>query len=104
MKELLVIGDNAERLHALGGGSAEIKALYEISPLMGLKSQLGGNTKVTYARGYYVSPKEESEEILMANGLTVLMMWFLLLCRRKNRESLHVGDKIYDGIDRKSVV
>ena len=62
MKELLVIGDNAERLHALGGGSAEIKALYEISPLMGLKSQLGGNTKVTYARGYYVSPKEESEE------------------------------------------
>ena len=34
----------------------------------------------------------------MANGLTVLMMWFLLFCRRKNRESLHVGDKIYDGI------
>lgn len=62
LKELLVIGDNAERLHALGGGSAEIKALYEISPLMGLKSQLGGNTKVTYARGYYVSPKEESQE------------------------------------------
>ena len=38
------------------------------------------------------------EEILMANGLTVLMMWFLLFCRRKNREGLHVGDKIYDGI------
>ena len=62
LKELLVIGDNAERLHALGGGSAEIKALYEISPLMGIKSQLGGNTKVTYKRGYYVSPKEESQE------------------------------------------
>lgn len=38
------------------------------------------------------------EEILMANGLTVLMMSFLLICRRKNRESLHVEDKIYDGI------
>lgn len=62
LKELLVIGDNAERLHALGGGSAEIKALYEISPLMGIKSQLGGNTKVTYKRGYYVSPKQESQE------------------------------------------
>ena len=34
----------------------------------------------------------------MANGLTLLMMWFLLLCRRKNRESLQVGDKIYDGM------
>jgi len=38
------------------------------------------------------------EEILMANGLTVLMMGFLLIFRRKNRESLHVEDKIYDGI------
>lgn len=38
------------------------------------------------------------EEILMANGLTVFMMWFLLLCRRKNRESLHVEDKVYDGM------
>lgn len=62
VKELLVIGDNAERLHSSGGGSAEIKALYEISPLMGIKSHLGGNTKVTYKRGYYVSPKEESQE------------------------------------------
>lgn len=61
IKELLVIGDNAERLHAQGGGSAEIKALYEISPLMGLKSQLGGNTKITYARGYYVAEKKEEE-------------------------------------------
>ncbi len=38
------------------------------------------------------------EEILMANGLAILMMWFLLLCRRKNRESLHMEDKLYDGM------
>ncbi len=58
LKKLLVIGDNAERLHAAGGGSAEIKALYEISPLMGLKSQLGGNCQVTFARGYHIVPKD----------------------------------------------
>lgn len=58
LKKLLVIGDNAERLHAAGGGSAEIKALYEISPLLALKSRLGGNCQVTFARGYYVVPKE----------------------------------------------
>lgn len=58
IRKLLVIGDNAERLHALGGGSAEIKALYEISPLMGLKSQLGGICEVTFARGYYITPKD----------------------------------------------
>ncbi len=52
IKKLLVIGENADRLHALGGGSAEIKALYEISPLMGIKKLLGGNVSVKYAKGY----------------------------------------------------
>lgn len=36
------------------------------------------------------------EEILMANGLTILMMCYLLICRRKNKESLHTEDKIFD--------
>lgn len=62
LKKLLIIGDNAERIHSNGGGSAEIKALYEISPLMGLKSKLGGNTEVTFARGYYVGKKKEESD------------------------------------------
>jgi beta-glucosidase len=53
IKKLLVIGDNADRKHAFGGGSAEIKALYEISPLLGLKMLLGGNCEVVYEPGYY---------------------------------------------------
>ena len=53
IKKLLVIGDNADRQHAFGGGSAEIKALYEITPLLGLKTYLGGNTEVIYEPGYY---------------------------------------------------
>lgn len=53
IKKLLVIGDNGNRTHALGGGSAEIKALYEISPLLGLKMLLGGNTEVKFEQGYY---------------------------------------------------
>lgn len=52
-KELLVIGDNAARIHCNGGGSAEIRALYEITPLMGIKKLLGGNAKVRFVQGYY---------------------------------------------------
>lgn len=52
MKKVLLIGENAECIHSNGGGSAEIKALYEISPLMGLKTHLGGNVTVDYVRGY----------------------------------------------------
>ena len=52
-RKVLVIGDNANRIQSYGGGSAEIKALYEITPLLGIKMLLGGNAKVDYAPGYY---------------------------------------------------
>ena len=38
------------------------------------------------------------EEILMANGMAVLMMCYLLTCRCINRENFHTEDKIYDAI------
>ncbi|MDD4000028.1 MAG: glycoside hydrolase family 3 C-terminal domain-containing protein [Bacilli bacterium] len=57
IKDLLVIGDNAIRLHAHKGGSAEIKALYEISPLMGLKMRFGGKVEIKYTEGYYIPDK-----------------------------------------------
>lgn len=68
-KKLLVIGDNAMRLHAPGGGSAEIKALYEVSPLLGLKCLLGGNFEITFARGYEVPKKEENGQNWQENSL-----------------------------------
>ncbi len=60
-KEILVVGENADWMHAPGGGSAEIKALYEVTPLMGIKMLLGGNTKVSYVKGYCQDPKEEAQ-------------------------------------------
>lgn len=62
VKKVLVIGDNADRIHSEGGGSAEIKALYEISPLMGIKKLLGGNAKVTYVPGYFADDFENKED------------------------------------------
>lgn len=57
IKKIAVIGANADIMHCHGGGSAEIKALYEISPLMGLKMELGGNVEYKYATGYHVPMK-----------------------------------------------
>ncbi|WP_049946191.1 glycoside hydrolase family 3 protein [Butyrivibrio sp. WCD2001] len=51
-KRILIIGENANRTHSNGGGSAEIKALYEITPLLGIKGRIGGAAKVDYLRGY----------------------------------------------------
>lgn len=40
------------------------------------------------------------KEILVANGITILAMWFLLTCRRRNRESTEPQDRLYDGMCR----
>lgn len=53
---IAVIGENANRMHAFGGGSSEVRALYEITPLLGIQMHLGGNFTVKYARGYSSDP------------------------------------------------
>ena len=40
----------------------EIQALYEITPLMGIKTLLGGNTEVTFVQGYKRDEKKEESE------------------------------------------
>ncbi|MGN0427301.1 MAG: beta-glucosidase [Agathobacter sp.] len=67
--KVLVIGDNAIRRQAFGGGSAEIKALYEKTPLLGIKEFLGGNSEVLFAPGYEVPKKEETKENWQATSL-----------------------------------
>lgn len=69
IKKVLVIGANAATLHANGGGSAEIKALYEICPLAGIKMYLGGNVRVDYVPGYYVPDKPETIENWQASSV-----------------------------------
>ena len=61
--KIAVIGRNGEHQHACGGGSAEIKALYEVSPLLGLKKALGGNVEICYAQGYYIPGKKDVNEV-----------------------------------------
>lgn len=67
IKTLAVIGDNADIIQSNGGGSAEIKALYEITPLMGLKIKLGGNTDVKFAKGY--AYEKENQQKLMEEAV-----------------------------------
>lgn len=62
IKNLLVIGDNLVRKQSHGGGSAEIKALYEKTPMMGISALLGGNTNVDFVKGYFVPNEDEKEK------------------------------------------
>jgi len=52
LTSIAVIGDNATRLQAHGGGSTTMKAFYEVSPLDGILRRVGDRVNVTYSPGY----------------------------------------------------
>jgi len=52
IKSVAVIGENAVRLHAAGGGSAGVKAFYEITPLEGIVRRAGDGANVSFSQGY----------------------------------------------------
>ena len=47
VKNILVLGPNADKQHGTGGGSSEVKSLYEITPLAGLKAKFGDDVNIT---------------------------------------------------------
>ncbi|MDR0231943.1 MAG: glycoside hydrolase family 3 C-terminal domain-containing protein [Dysgonamonadaceae bacterium] len=51
-KKIAVIGANAMQKNATGGLGAGVKALFEITPLQGLRDRLGNQVTIVYAPGY----------------------------------------------------
>lgn len=52
IKTVAVIGDNATRSFSKGGGSAGVKAKYEVTPLAGFKNYFPKTVEILYAQGY----------------------------------------------------
>ncbi|MDP7592930.1 MAG: glycoside hydrolase family 3 C-terminal domain-containing protein [Litorilituus sp.] len=50
VKNILVLGPNADKKHGTGGGSSEVKSLYEVTPLEGLKAKFGEDVNITVMR------------------------------------------------------
>jgi beta-glucosidase len=69
VKSVAVIGANADRDNAMGGGSAQVKAKYEITPLQGLKNALGSRATITYAPGYKIARGQQADPQLIAQAV-----------------------------------
>ena len=52
VKTIAVIGANAIEKHGDQGGSSQVKAQYEISPLEAIKKEFGDKYKIVFAKGY----------------------------------------------------
>ncbi len=59
---IAVIGENATRSMTVGGGSSELKAKYEISPLEGIKARFT-NAKIVQTLGYASGPSAWGKEL-----------------------------------------
>ncbi|MDM8159339.1 glycoside hydrolase family 3 C-terminal domain-containing protein [Labilibaculum sp. K2S] len=60
--KIAVIGENATRSMTVGGGSSELKAKYEISPLEGIKNHFK-NATILHSMGYASGPSAYGREI-----------------------------------------
>ncbi len=52
LKTIAVIGDNAVRRFAAGGGAAGVKAFHETTALEGILARVGGKADVVFSQGY----------------------------------------------------
>ena len=68
LKSIAVIGANADRKNSMGGGSSQVKALYEVTPLQGFK-KLAKDMVFNYAEGYRIAIDEVANPKLIAEAV-----------------------------------
>jgi len=70
IKTIAVIGANADKKNGYGGGSSQVKALYEITPLAGIINLIGNsNINVLYAQGYTIERNATANNSLIAEAV-----------------------------------
>jgi len=69
VRTVAVIGANADRPNAMGGGSGQVKAKYEITALQGIKNELGSQVAVTYAPGYTIARDQKADPQLIQQAV-----------------------------------
>lgn len=52
-RRILVVGENATRSLTEGGGSSELKTLFDITPIDAIRKAFGNHSTIDYAQGYY---------------------------------------------------
>ncbi len=70
INKIAVIGYNADREQSMGGGSSQVRAFYEITPLQGIKN-IAVNTIVSYAQGYDIKRNATANAELIKSAVNL---------------------------------
>jgi len=79
IKTIAVIGANGDRKHGGAGGSSQVNAKYEVTPLAGIRKLAGDKIKITYTPGYEIArdakanPTLIEEAVKAASGADVVV-------------------------------
>ncbi|MEO6613273.1 MAG: glycoside hydrolase family 3 C-terminal domain-containing protein [Chitinophagaceae bacterium] len=69
VKSIAVIGYNADRKQSMGGGSSQVRAFYEITPLKGIQLLAGKNISVNYQQGYEIRRDAKANPDMIARAV-----------------------------------
>ncbi len=69
VKSIAVIGANATRDNAMGGGSSQVRPKYEITPLEGLQACMSNNTSIRFSQGYTIARNAKADAKLIADAV-----------------------------------
>ncbi|RYE38721.1 MAG: glycoside hydrolase family 3 protein, partial [Sphingobacteriales bacterium] len=69
LKTIAVIGANANRKNAMGGGSSQVRPRYEITPLDGIRACVSNASGITFAQGYTVAKKAKADDKLIQEAV-----------------------------------
>jgi beta-glucosidase len=70
-RNIAVIGYNAERNQSMGGGSSQVRAFYEITPLEGLRKLAGDKINISYAKGYDIRRDATADAALIKQAVDI---------------------------------
>ncbi len=65
IKKISIVGANATHKHAGAGGSSQVKAFYEITPLAGLQNLLGDDVTIEHSQGYEIGKESKANQKLI---------------------------------------
>lgn len=69
LKTIAVIGANANRENAMGGGSSQIRPPYEVTPLQGLQKLAGTGIGVHFEQGYAIAKDAKADPALIERAV-----------------------------------
>lgn len=88
IKNILVLGPNADKKHGTGGGSSEVKSLYEVTPLQGLKAKFGDDVNITVMRARSSELSAIASDYVESRHWTGTPAWNVTYFNESARESI----------------